>query len=68
MNQEIKVTRCSECPMLIIVGAYNEYHSCLQGAFNDLELFNEIKTLETSIHLNCPLKGETITFKIGENE
>lgn len=68
MNQEIKVTKCYECPMLIIDGAYNEYHSCLNRAFYNLELFDEIRALETSIHPNCPIKGKTITYKIGDDE
>ena len=68
MNQEIKVTKCSECPMLVIDWAHNQYHTCSKNAFNKLELNHSIKLLRTSIHPNCPLKGKTITYKIGEDE
>lgn len=61
MNQEIKVTRCSECPMCHSV--YDEYdYYCEKGAF-------EYKgDIPDGIHPNCPIKGKTITFKIGDNE
>ena len=59
--QDIKVTRCSHCPMLIEAGD-NKY-GCKKGAFGYLY---SVYLLE--IHHNCPIKGETITFKIGENE
>jgi hypothetical protein len=61
--QEIKVTRCMDCPMAIEVGNDNCYE-CKKDAFGYLYYIH----LERGIHPNCPIKGETITFKIGENE
>ena len=62
--QEIKVTRCSECPFLKVYE--NNY-------YNDTEYwcskdgFSFLKYLNDTIHTNCPIKGETITFKIGDD-
>jgi len=60
--QEIKVTMCLICPMLYPTGHDNEF-GCMKGAFNML-----CHTKLNKIHPDCPIKGETITFKIGENE
>jgi len=59
--QEIKVTRCNQCPMFVHEDDYGEMNTCKNGAFK-----NEFYLHHDSIHPNCPLKGETITFKIGE--
>lgn len=69
MNQEIKVTKCVDCPMC---EKYNDYtdieYSCSKDAFNNIWSFDESELLYKGIHPNCPLKGQTITYKIGENE
>lgn len=65
MNQEIKVTKCHECPYFEAYDIYGgvEY-LCKKDAFDSIP---EHYTFLT-IHPNCPLKGKTITYKIGENE
>lgn len=69
MNQEIKVTKCSECPMHDVYNDYGDiYHSCSKNVFEGVWTFDDVKLVESIIHPNCPIKGETITFKIGENE
>ena len=62
MNQEIKVTKCSECPMW--AEEEYEYITCKKGVFERVHFIDYIG----GIHHNCPLKGQTITYKIGENE
>ena len=71
MNQEIKVTKCSECPMFYTYeSSYDSdigeipmsYYCCNKMAFNMKHNSPE------GIHPNCPLKGKSITYKIGENE
>jgi hypothetical protein len=65
MNQEIKVTKCSECPFLKEDYANWDFPVC----FADVKNVIDIKTdANRFIHPECPLKGKSITFKIGENE
>ena len=62
MNQEIKVTKCSECPKFQpFIDNYVIDGLCINNFSIDIYNSNEI-------HPNCPLKGKTITYKIGENE
>lgn len=69
MNQEIKVTNCSECPMFETTDEYGNYsYYCSQGTFEDIFMYDEIEGLRKHIHHNCPLKGQSITFKIEYNE
>ena len=70
-NKEIKVTKCSECPM------FYTYESSYDSDIGEIPMsyyrcekmaFNMIHNSPKDIHPNCPLKGKTITYKIGENE
>jgi hypothetical protein len=61
--QEIKVTRCIECPF-IDYNYFNNKYFC--GKDNNIAEFDYIDSF--ILPNNCPIKGETITFKIGENE
>lgn len=61
MDNEIKVTKCSECPMHEYEDEYGELSTCKKGAFKNKWF------LQSIIHPNCPLKGKSITYKIGEN-
>jgi len=64
--QEIKVTRCSECPFLIENEEYlGSRYTCKKGGFHGITIYG---LGGDKIHPNCPIKGETITFKIGEDE
>ena len=60
MNQEIKVTKCDKCPM------FSPYlhNPILDGecmANRDIDIYNS-----NDMPNNCPLKGQSITYKIGE--
>lgn len=62
MNQEIKVTKCRECPKLEQTGGYPfmKYIACKENRNLDI-------TQDYKIHPHCPLKGQSITYKIGES-
>lgn len=60
MNQEIKVTKCNECPMMQFTGWRSDYVCAIDTSITILS--------GLQIHPNCPLKGKSITYKIGENE
>ena len=54
------------CPMLVVYGAYDERHSCCSDAFDDLEMYDDLKVLREGIHPNCPIKGQSITYVIDD--
>ena len=61
-SEAIKVTKCAECPMCIAISSYGDLsYLCENGTFEEFSV-----PLNT-IHPNCPLKGKTITYKIGES-
>lgn len=62
MNQEIKVTKCVDCPMCVEIRNDGDFN-CTKGAFAYVYYLHLEK-----IHPDCPLNGQTITYKFGENE
>lgn len=60
---EIKVTKCRDCPKFM-ASENNPVQDGLCVATKDwIVIYSDY-----SIHSKCPLKGQTITFKIGDDE
>lgn len=64
MPTEITVTGCGDCPM------YEELTASVGWCNHaDMELYNmAIITSPTYIHHNCPLKTDSLTIKLKQDE
>ena len=61
--QEIKVARCVDCPFFKPFENNHVIDGVCTAIIAWIDIYNE-----GEIHSDCPIKGETITFKIGDNE